>query len=163
MIKQAQLNTLSQAGAWGDVGKPQQDMAIPFNSTKHHHEVQKGLWPGGSMGTFQPSLLPLSKEAGHKLVLLVDKSMDWAYAFVQLNDALSHIPLSNEGHVSAMTYCAPTVDVQGWLHQLQICKLLQHNDMVVCPEGLNSKLEALQCTFQELLFLECCHPQQTCP
>ena len=29
----------------------------------------------------------------HKLTLLVDKSTDWVYAFVQLNEALSHVPL----------------------------------------------------------------------
>ena len=42
------------------------------------------------------------------------------------------------------------MDTLGQLHQLQICKLLQHKDMVVCLEGLNGKLEALQFTFQEL-------------
>ena len=41
-------------------------------------------------------------------------------------------------------------DACGWLHQLKICKLLQHKDRVVCPEGLNDELEALQFTFEEL-------------
>ena len=38
----------------------------------------------------------------------------------------------------------------GWLHQLQVCKLLQHREKVVCPEGLNGDLEALQFTFPKL-------------
>ena len=86
----------------------------------------------------------------HKLVLLADKSVDWPYAFIQLNDAISTVPLLSKGHVSAMRDGAPSVDALGWLHQLQICKLLQHKDMVVCPEGLNGELEALQFTCWEL-------------
>ena len=37
---------------------------IPFDSTKHCHGLQKGLWPGGSVGTSPPSLLPLSGGGG---------------------------------------------------------------------------------------------------
>ena len=44
----------------------------------------------------------------------------------------------------------PSAEAWGQLHQLQICKLLQHKDIVVCPEGLNSELEALQFIFLEL-------------
>ena len=90
------------------------------------------------------------EEVACKLALLVDESVDWAYAFVQLKEALSHVPLSSEGHISAMMDGAPRADAWGWFHCLQICKLLQHKDMVVCLEGLNGKLEALQFTFQEL-------------
>ena len=85
-----------------------------------------------------------------KLVLLVEESADWLYTFVWLNEAISHVPLSNEGHVSAITDGMPSMDTHVWLHQLQIWKLLQHKGMVVGPEGLNSELEALQFTFQEL-------------
>ena len=58
----------------------------------------------------------------HKCVLLVDESIDWAYGFVWLNEALSHAPLLREGHVSAMTDGMPTTDACGQLHQLQIYK-----------------------------------------
>ena len=54
----------------------------------------------------------------------------------------------------------PSADDCGWLHQLQICKLLQHKDMVVCPEGLNGKLEALQFTFQELPLWDAATPSK---
>ena len=83
-------------------------------------------------------------------MLLVDKSAQWAYAFVQLNEVLSHVPLLGEGHISTMMDGSPCVDACGQLHQLQICKLLQYKNMVVCPEGLNGELEALQFSFPEL-------------
>ena len=98
------------------------------------------------------------EEAAQKLALLVDKSADWAYAFVQLNEALSYVPLLSEGHISAMMDGTPCVNACGWLHQLQICKLLQHNNMVVCPEGLNGKLEALQFSFPDLPLLNAAAP-----
>ena len=41
-------------------------------------------------------------EAAHKLVLLADVGKDGLYTFVQLNDTMSHTPLSNEGHTSAV-------------------------------------------------------------
>ena len=42
-------------------------------------------------------------------------------------------------------------------HQLQMCKLLQYKDLVVCPEGLNGQMEASQFTFnKELPPLGCC-------
>ena len=85
---------------------------------------------------------PTLAEAACKLLLLVDESAYWAYAFVWLNEALSHVPLSGEGNVSAMMDGSPSTDACGKLHQLQICKLLQHKDMMVYPEGLNSELEA---------------------
>ena len=86
--------------------------------------------------------------------------MDWAYIFVQLNEGLSHAPLSSEGHISAMTGGVLSVDTHGWLHQLQICKLLQHKDRVICPEGLNGKLEALQFTFEKLPLWDAATPSK---
>ena len=87
------------------------------------------------MGTSPPSLHPDSRGGSCKLVLLADESMDWPYAFIWLNDVVSHAPLLNEGHVSTMMDDAPGVDACGWLHQLQIHKLLHHEGRVVCPEG----------------------------
>ena len=99
-------------------------------------------------------------EAACKLMLLVDRSADWVYAFVQLNEGQSHTPLSSEGHVSILMDGAPSTDAHSCLHQLQVCKLLQHKDLVVCPEGLNSKVEALQFTFQELPLWDAATPSK---
>ena len=48
-----------------------------------------------------------------------------------------------------MTDSALSGEAYGCLHQLQVCKLLQHKDLVVCPEALNSEMEASWFTFQE--------------
>ena len=69
---------------------------------------------------------------------------------MQLNDAMNHAPLSDEGHISAITDSMPTADAHSWLHQLQVLKLLQHWEKVVCLEGLNGDLDTLQLTFPEL-------------
>ena len=70
------------------------------------------------------------------------------------------MPVSNKGHISAMMDGTPSVDACGWLHQLQICKPLQHEGRVVCPEGLNGELEALHFTFPELLLWDMATPRE---
>ena len=138
-VIQAQLSTLSQAGAWGDVEKAKWDMAflLIVSSITMGYEKVFGLvaiWVHPHQTCYH-----YLEEVAHKLVLLVDESMDWAYAFVQLNEGLSHVPLTRKGHISTMTDSAPTVYGHGWLHLLQIHKLLQHKNRVVCPEGLNGE------------------------
>ena len=149
VIMQAQLNTLSQEGVWGDVGKPWWDMAfhLIMPSIAVGYERSLAWWQCGCIPTRPTTTL---EEVACKLAQLVDESMDWFYTFVWLNKTLSHVSPLSEGHVSAMMDGTPSADAQGRLHLLQICKLLQHKDMVVCPEGLNGKFEALQFTFQEL-------------
>ena len=150
VIMQAQLIALSQAGAWGNIEKPRWDMAfliiVPsitvrcervFSLTAvwaHQHQVH----------------IPTLPEAASKLVLLADVSKIWPYSFVWLNDAMAQVPLSDEGHVNAMMDDTPSADAHIQLHQLQVCKLLQHGEKVVCLEGLNRDLDALQFTFPEL-------------
>ena len=93
-------------------------------------------------------------------MLLVDGSGNWVYTFVQLNEALSHAPLSSVGHISAMTDGTPSMDTHGHLHQLQAHKLLQYKDLVVCPEGLNGQMEASQFTFKELPLWDAATPSK---
>ena len=59
-------------------------------------------------------------------------------------------PCQTKGTSVPWWMACTSADAHGWLHQLQVCKLLQHRDKVVCPKGLNSELEALQFTFPEL-------------
>ena len=99
-------------------------------------------------------------EVAHRLVLLVDRSADWIYTFVQLNKALSLTSLSSEGHVSTMRDGMPSADAHGHLHELQVCKLLQHKDLMVCPEGLNGEMEASQFTFQEFSLWDAIAPSK---
>ena len=69
--------------------------------------------------------------------------MDWAYSFIQLNEALSHVPLLSKGHISTMMADVPSADACGWLHQLQIHKLLQHKNMVVLPGRFEWQVRSL--------------------
>ena len=134
----------------GDVGKLQWDMVflliVPSLTIWCKRVIGlTAVWAHPHQACFQTL-----EEVAHKLVLLADESADWPYTFVQLNDAVSHAPLLNEGHISTMTDGMPSGDAHSQLHQLQICKLLQHEGMVVCPEGLYCELEPLQFTFPEL-------------
>ena len=67
-----------------------------------------------------------------------------------MNNTVSHAPLSSKGHIGAMTDGMPSTNACGQLYQLQVQKLLKHSSWIVCPEGLNGELKALQFTFQEL-------------
>ena len=147
---QAQLITLSQVGAWGNIEKPMWDMAFLLKapSIAIGYERVFGLslvWAHLHLACF-----PTLPEVAHKLVLLADINKDWPYAFIQLNDDVAHVPLSHEGHISAMMDAMPSANAHSQLHQYQVCKLLQQREKVVCPEGLNGDMEALQFTFPEL-------------
>ena len=102
------------------------------------------------MGTFMPGLLHNLADVMCKPVLLMDGSANWLYTFVQLNEVLSHAPLSSVGHISTMTDGMPSMDAHGQLYQLQVHKVLQYKDLMVCPEGLNGQMEASQFTFKGL-------------
>ena len=91
----------------------------------------------------------------------MDGSTDWVYAFVQLNEALSHAPLSSMGHISNMTDGTPSEDAHSQLHQLQVCKLLQYMDPVVCPEGPQWSDGSLIVHLQRASYLGCCCPHPT--
>ena len=136
--------------AWGDVEKPRQDMVflLVVSSITLECEWVFGLmvvWAHPHQAHFETL-----EDAAHKLVLLPDVSADWPYTFEWLNNTISYEPLTNKGHISTMTDSVPSMDAHGWLHQLQIWKLLQHKGKVLCPEGLNREVEALQFTFPEL-------------
>ena len=118
-------------GGVGDMGKPWWDMVflLIVPSIAARHERVFGLvvvWAHSSQACYHTL-----EVAAHKLALLVDESMSWVYAFVWLNKGLSHVPLLSKGHVSAMRDGGPSADACGWLHQLQIHKLLQNKDMVM--------------------------------
>ena len=89
-------------------------------------------------------------EATWKLTLLIDIGNNWAYTFVQLNEGTLCVPLSNEGHISTMIDGVPSWSACGHLHQLEVHKLLQCKDQVVCPKGLNGGLEPVLISLPEL-------------
>ena len=149
-ITQGQLTALAQAGAWGDVEKPHQDVVflliVPslavgcewvFRLTTvwmHPHQV----------------CLPTLADVAQKLLLLADEGVDWPYAYIRMNDAMAHMPLSSEGYIGLMTSGLPSQNAYACLYQLYMWQLLQWRGWVVCPDGLNGGLEPLVFNFREL-------------
>ena len=119
---------------------------IPSNCTKHCCWIWEVLWPCCSLGTSSPSLLPKSAD----LCCWMTKVQTGHTPLSDWMRPLSYAPLCSEGHVSTMTHGTPSGEACGHLHQLQVCNLLQHKDLVVCLEGLTGKMEASWFTFQEL-------------
>ena len=136
-ITQTQLTVLSQAGAWREVKKPRWDMAflmiVPNTSARGDQVFSLAVvWAHPCQGCLSALV-----EAAQKLMLLADDSPDWLYTFVCMSDTMSHVPLSNNWHTSAMMDGIHSVNACCWLYQLQVWKLLQYSDFIVFPEGLN--------------------------
>ena len=49
--------------------------------------------------------LPMLADAGRMLLLLADEGADWPYAYIRMNDAVAHTPLSSVGHNEAVHIC----------------------------------------------------------
>ena len=133
----------------GGMLKAPMEHGIPPNHAKHHCRIRIFGLVIVLVHPHQGCYTTLA-DVACKLMLLMDGSTKWVWAFIQLNEVLSHAPLSSMGHISTMTDGAPSMDPCSQLHQLQVCKLLQCKDMVVWPEGLNGQKEASQFTFKEL-------------
>ena len=150
IIRQTQLTTLSQTGAWGNVEKPRQDMAFLLIAPSLANGCERifgltALW----VYPHQACLASLV-EAAQSLVLLSDKGSDWPYAFVWLNDTVLHIPLSSKRHLGVLMEGKPQRNPCGLLHQLQAWRLLQCGKQMVCSGGLNAGLNALVFNLEEL-------------
>ena len=144
-------------GAWGDVGETLVGHGIPFDSTKPHFQVQKGLWPHCSMGTSLPSPLPDSRGGVPPTCATSRQKHGPLHGSMMLYPM--H-PYEMKGMSAPWQMVHPAWMPMGWLHQLQVCKLLQHEGRVVCPEGLNCELEALQFTLLELPLWDMATPRE---
>ena len=71
-------------------------------------------------------------------------------AFVWMNDAILHVPLSSKRHLGILMEGEPQRNPCNLLHQLQAWRLLQYGKWVVCPGGLKAGLNALVFDFKEL-------------
>ena len=131
-------------------GKALSRYGIFFNSAKSGHWVQMGLWTDCCVDT------PLSGPPSHPgrhgpdATTLVDEGENWPYAYIRMNNAMTHAPLSSEGHIGTMTGNLPSQNTCSHLHQLCMWQLLQCRSWVVCPDGLNGGLEPLMFNFKEL-------------
>ena len=70
-------------------------------------------------------------EVAKKLTLLINLGDNWLYTFVWLNWDAQHVPLSKEGHLSAMMDGMPRKSTCWHLCQLEVHKLIQYGDQVV--------------------------------
>ena len=146
----SELYAISQAGTWGDIQKPKHNMAfllIVLDRTVKGEKVFSlvAVWTDPHQAHHH-SL----GEAACKLALVINISTNWAYAFAWLNEGMLHTPLSSDGHISAVIDGVPSMNACGHLSQIEVHKLLQCRDQVVCPKGLNGELEPMQFTFSEL-------------
>ena len=150
-LTHTQLTNLCQAGAWGDVEKPQHNIAflmiVPSTNIggKQIFGVT-AVWAHPHQG-------PLNRlgEAACKLALLIDDGPDWPYACICMSSTAHHTPLLDAGHLDTMTDSVWSVNMCSHLHQLQTWKLLQHGEQVVFPKRLNRELKACHFSFPELL------------
>ena len=149
-IMQTQLTILSQAGAWEEVEKPWWDMTFLMTLLSYNTRSDQVFGLATMWAHPHQDYLSTLVEAAEKLMLLMDDGPDWPYTFIHMNDSVLHMPLSDKGHIGTMTNGICSTNACGWLHQLQVWKLLQHGDSVVFLEGLNGESKALQFTFQEL-------------
>ena len=140
-ITQRQLTAHSKVGAWGDMEKPHQDMLffLIVQSLAVACEWVFGL----TTVLMHPhqACLPTLVDVAQKLLLLADEGADWSYAYIRMNDAVAHMPLSSERHIAIMSSDLPSWNDCGCLHQLCMWQLLQCASWVVCPDRLNGRLE----------------------
>ena len=135
----------------GDAKKPQWDMVFLLIVPSLAVRCEQVFGLTAMWGhPHQAHCLPTLGEAAQKLMLLADESPNWPYAYMQMNDAMAHMPLSSEGHIGIMTDGIPSINACSHLDQLQVWKLLQCRGWVVCPEGLNGGLKALLFNFKDL-------------
>ena len=119
-IIQTQLTALSQAGAWGHAEKPQWDMVFVLIAPSLAIGCE---WVFGitvmQVHSCQARLATL-REVAQNLMLLADETPNWPYAYVWMNGAMTHAPLSSEVHIGAMTNGMPSTNTCGHLDQLQV-------------------------------------------
>ena len=145
--------------------KTQAWYGISPNSTRQDHQRREGVWPGSSVDAPTPSPPPLHGWASmHKLALLINIGTDWAYALA-CNLMKTHCthPCPVQGHISEMVDGVPSTNACWCLRQLEVHKLLQCEDQVVCPKGLNVRVRTHAVHLFRTPCLEHRHPWWTHP
>ena len=141
-VTQSELSTLSHNEVWGGTKKFWRDLAFLLILPKRTIKGEMAF--GLAMVWAHPYQAQVSSldEVAKKLTLLTTSSGNWAYAFVQFNKDAQHVPLPMEGHLSTMINGALSRNAWWCLCQLEVHQLLQWEDQVVYPEGLNGGPEA---------------------
>ena len=137
VIMLSELHALSLTGAWGDIEKPRHNMAFLLIVPDKNVKGERVFGLVAVWAHLHQACHHSLGEAAHKLPLLIDISTNWAYGFTWLNEDALHTPLSSEGHMTAMIAGASSMSTCGCISQLEVCKLLQCGDQVVCLGALN--------------------------
>ena len=93
--------------------------------------------------------VPTIEDAVKKLILLASAGPNWPSTFVQFNGGAHHMPLTKEGHLSAMTEGTTSNIPCRRIHQLEVHQLLHSEAQVVYPKGLNGCLVPVTTTLPE--------------
>ena len=101
------IDCLFTGGSLGRCGEVSSRYGIFVNSAKSGHWVWVGPWTDHCVDAPHQVCLPSLVNVAQKLLLLADKGADWPYAYIRMNDAMAHVPLSSEGHIGIMTSYLP--------------------------------------------------------
>ena len=147
-IRQTQLTTLSQAGAWWNAEKPREDMAFLLIAPSLGVGCERIFGLMAMWAHHHQAHLASLVQVAQCLILLADEGLDWSYTFIWMNDAVLHVLLSSEGHHGILTEGEPQRNPCSLFHQLQAWMFVQCWKQVVCPGGLNAGLDALVSTLR---------------
>ena len=107
-ITRAGLSAISQAGGWGNPKRQLLVMAYLLLAPAQEAGEEKRFGLAGVCIHPNQTLLPFLGEVAKKLILLISTKEDWYYAFVQVNEDMQHLPLSDAGHISILVDRAPS-------------------------------------------------------
>ena len=147
---QVELSSISSLKVWGDVLKPDHDIAYLLvwieNAMRDRHY-------GISIVRVNPNQVrAASKEKGvEKLTTCSSSGSNWPYALAWLYNGTSHMPLPKDGHLGILPQRRVEETPCGWISQLKVCQLFAAGPQVIYPKGLNGQDKPIITSLPELL------------
>ena len=123
-VTQVELSSLTCSLVRGDQERFHSDMTFLLILPKEDFSGERVY--GLAMVWVHPYQARVStiEDAAKKLILLASAGPNWPYAFVQFNGDACHMPLSKEGHLSAMMEGTPSNIPCRRICQLEVHQLL---------------------------------------
>ena len=147
---QAELSSISSLKVWGDVQKPQHDIAYLLvqveNAMRDRHYGISLVWVNSNQAR-----AATMEEAVEKLAACSSSGTNWPYTLVLLYGGPCHAPLPKDGHLGILSQKGAEGTPCGQISQLEVCQLLAAGPQVVYPVGLNGHDEPVVTTLPELL------------
>ena len=147
---QVELFSISSLNVWGDVQKPDHDIAyllVCVEDTKRYRCY------GISLVWVHPNQVRVAtmEEAVKKLTAFTSSGANWPCALAQLYEDPHHAPLPKNKHLGVLPQGKVQETFCGWVSQLEVHQLLATSPQVVYPIGLNGHDEPIITTLPELL------------